>query len=244
MTDTMTPVEAWNDWIEGDLAEVKLEAMPALYEPGTNDRVLLITGENAGGKSMTAEILGTWAYQMAKLDGVGLEIMDLGMKRRTTSGIERGFIFGSEPQGESTGHVSVHVALSALENSRKRQGPHWLVLDEPDVGLGDGYHAALGRTFAAFAEELPDLCRGFVVVTHSRIIASSLVGAGAASLRIGPDLRPVRRWLQEGDVEKTESDLAALAETVHLNRKRITAMLREVTKKDRDEAPGGGGPRR
>ncbi|MBY3157323.1 hypothetical protein HFO56_33905 [Rhizobium laguerreae] len=220
----LTPAEVWKTWVEGDHSEMKREVLPSLFEEGQNPRALLITGENGGGKSLAVEILRQVSHDIVQAEGGKLEIMDIGMKRRVAAGIERSFIFGHETT-ESTGNVSIRVALRGVANSRDRDHPHWLILDEPDIGVGDGYHAAIGEYLADFANTLHPACMGFVVVTHSRAIARELIAAGASSLRVGADLRPVGEWLSDGDRPKSVADLLALQSVVSETRSNVNRLL-------------------
>lgn len=224
--ENLTPVDVWNDFLETD--EFKDEAngiIPSALESGGRRDILVVTGENASGKSLAFMIINQLGRSLAKQDKVELEVMDIGMGRRTRSGIEKGFIFGDE-NIDSTGNISIKVMQTAVANSRKREGFHYLMLDEPDIGVGEGYHNAIGRYLAEFAGELPEKCLGLVVATHSRRIAEKLLDAGASSLRLGGDLRPVREWVRDGDIEKSVEELIALKD-VSLERFRaVSAMLK------------------
>jgi Fe-S cluster assembly ATPase SufC len=220
----VTPAEVWKEWENGDHAEAKREVLPSFFEEGTNPRCLLITGENGSGKSLAVEILRQVSHDILQAEGGKLEVMDVGMKRRVAAGIERSFIFGHETT-ESTGNVSIRVALRGVANSREREHPHWLILDEPDIGVGDGYHTAIGEYLADFANTLHPACMGFAVVTHSRAIAKELIAAGASSLRVGQDLRPIGEWLANGDRPKSVADLLALQETVRDKRSSVNRLF-------------------
>lgn len=189
-------------------------ACPALSEPGVLDRVLVVTGENAGGKSLFCRYLD---------QNAGIEVMRVGMGIRTRSGIQRAMMFGDE-ETESTGAVSGNVVATAIRTARSRAGPHWLILDEPDVGLGEGYQAAAGEFLAEFARDLPSTTVGFVVVSHSRALVAPLVAAGACSVRIGDDRRAVARWLAEGDLPRTVDEFEAFGDKSRRRWKAVEAI--------------------
>jgi hypothetical protein len=221
----LSPVEVWTEFAElEEFAETRPEILPFLLEPGTRSDVLVMTGENASGKSLAFMILNNLARNFATQDGVSLEIMDIGMGRRTTSGIMKGLMFGDE-NTDSTGNISLKVMQTAVSTSRGRTGYHYLMLDEPDIGVGEGYHNAIGSFLVAFAEEMPEKCLGLVIATHSRRIVERLVNGGASSLRLGGDLRPVREWIRDGDIEKTVDDLVALKDTSRQRLLAVSAML-------------------
>lgn len=237
----ITPAEVWKTWDNGKHAEEKHEVLPSLFEEGANPRALLISGENAGGKSLAVAILRQVSNELAELEGGKLEVMDIGMNRRVAAGIERSFIFGHEAT-ESTGNVSIRTAIRGIENSRDRDHPHWLILDEPDIGVGDGYHRAIGQYLADFASSLHPACMGFAVVTHSRDIAKEIVAAGASSLRVGPDLRPVQEWLAHGDRPKSVEDLLALQGEARDTKSKVTRLF-EMLKAERKQSSAQRGMR-
>lgn len=182
---------------------------PILLEDGELPDVWVISGENAGGKSILCKAIQGKLQAMAKKDKQPFVAMRVGMDMRTESGVMRGMMFGSE-QDDSTGNNSAHTALTGMKSAREREELHWLILDEPDIGLGAGYRKALGEAFADFAKNLPEKTLGFMVVTHSPEVVGPLIEAGASSIRVGPDHRPVREWLRDGDLPKSIEDLMNL----------------------------------
>jgi hypothetical protein len=232
----LTPAAVWNHWLSSGHRDLKEAAIPSLFEEGTNPRLLVVTGENGGGKSLGVEIFRRLSDEMARERGTRLEVMDIGMKRRVAAGIERSFIFGHEAT-ESTGNVSVRTAIAGVRNSSERENDHWLILDEPDIGVGEGYHDALGRYLAAYGTDLPPLCSGFVVVSHSRSLIARLVEVGASSLRVGSDLRPVREWIDKGDIRKSIDDLLALQTAVRSTRSLVTELFDTLKEERRVALP-------
>lgn len=206
---------------------------PVLVEPGSLERVWVISGENAGGKSLFCRAVQVLAARAAKEAGGSLEVMRVGMDMRTTSGIQRALMFGDENR-DSTGKISVSCLLSGLRTAEGRENPHWLVLDEPDVGVGEGYRRAIGEMFSEFARNLPANTFGFIVVTHAREIAEPMVSAGASSVRVGDDLRPVAEWIRNGDLPKTVEDLKNLPTRATLRLRAVAATLSNANAKDED----------
>jgi hypothetical protein len=161
---------------------------PVRAEEGAHPRLLLVTGGNAGGKSLVCRFLNQKASE-AKV-----EFMRVGMGRRTRPGIERSFIFGHDEDRESTGRVSANAVRGGINTCRGREHPHYLCLDEPDVGLSDEMQGGLGALLAGFAADMPDKTLGLVVVTHSRHVAKALLALSPRCLRVGDDLRPTAEW--------------------------------------------------
>lgn len=200
---------------------------PISIEPGRLERVWVISGENAGGKSLFCKAVEGLVRSSSEEAGTPIEVMRVGMDRRTSSGIERALMFGDESR-QSTGMLSVSCLLSGLETSRNRTNPHWLILDEPDIGVGEGYRAAVGELFAEFSQNLPENALGFVIVTHAREIAGPMISAGASSVRVGRDLRPVAEWIRDGDLPKTLEELKSLPKRSTELYRTISAAIREA----------------
>lgn len=212
---------------------------PVLVEPGALQRVWVISGENAGGKSLFCRALQGMVRNRSKDAKTPVEVMRVGMDMRTTSGIQRAIMFGDE-NDDSTGKISISCLLSGMNTARGRENPHWLILDEPDIGVGEGYRRAIGELFADFGQDLPANTLGFMVVTHAREIAEPMVAAGASSVRVGPDLRPVAEWLAAGDLPKTREDLEALAATALGRFRAINGAIREANAETEPKSPRAG----
>ncbi|MBY3433852.1 hypothetical protein HFN89_06785 [Rhizobium laguerreae] len=222
----LTPVDVWEDF--SDLDEFKDEAVeiiPSILEVGERRDLLVVTGENASGKSLAFMLISQLGRTFAKQDKIDLEVMDIGMGRRTTSGIAKAFMFGDE-NIDSTGNISIKIVQTAVSTSQARKGFHYLMLDEPDIGVGEGYHNAIGHFLSDFAKDLPETCLGLVVATHSRRITERLLDAGASSLRLGSDLRQVREWVRDGDIEKSLDELINLKDISLQRFRAVTAMLK------------------
>lgn len=208
-------------------------ACPVLHEGG-NPHLVLVSGENAGGKSFFGRYLGVGVA--SRKDECRIEYLPVTMGMRTASGLHRVFMFPGEEGRESTGRISIAAVLGALRTCRGRSEPHWLLLDEPDVGLSESYQRALGETLRQFAVELPETTAGLVVVTHSRILASEFTGADPTMIRVGSDLRPTREWIAQGDLPRSVADVENLS-TVALHRMRAIARIMDARKAERSQAP-------
>lgn len=221
----LSPVKVWQEFLDMEKFNADRERLfPSRLDVGSREDVLVVTGENASGKSLAFLILNNLVRSFGKEDKIDVLVMDIGMSRRTKSGIEKAFMFGDEHL-DSTGNISIKVMQTGVANSRNKESYHYLMLDEPDIGVGEGYHNAIGQYLSEFAAALPEKCLGLVVATHSRKITRKLLDTGASSLRLGSDLRHVKEWVMHGDIEKSLGDLEAL-KTISLERFRgVSKML-------------------
>lgn len=181
------------------------------FEPGSdNARLLVVTGDNIGGKSFLLSALGEYARKY-----LDTPYIETSMRMRTSAGLHRAFMYGSD-QDQSTGMTSVKSVMGAMRTCEQRTEAHYLLLDEPDTGLSEGYQRALGEKLGRFANNLPAQTHGMVVTSHSRPLVRELVACSQAGglsphrLRMGDDLRPTRQWLDEGSAYRSLEDLERL----------------------------------
>ena len=149
-------------------------------QPG-HDRLLVITGENATGKSLLRRIL----QQLSRDDKV--EAMAISPEYRQMGGIARAFVFGDETY-EASGQIACHVVTTAIRTSKGRETPHIIILDDVDVGLSDNASAGVAEAIVAYCNE-PGPHLGFVtVITHRKPILAAFAQAGASHIRVGDEL--------------------------------------------------------
>lgn len=198
-------------WVAQESAMFNDDGTPFHAHVHAGDRrLVVVTGENASGKSLLFRILA------AKINEAGALPVTLSIRERTGSGsgemagFRRIAMFGEEYE-QSTGATSVTALQTAFKNLDRPQGSV-LGLDEPELGLSDGYAAALGRYVAEQIKALPRACSGVVVVTHSRSLVAGLVAGRRTAptfVSVGQDVT-LKQWLAEPEV-RTVDELLALS---------------------------------
>jgi hypothetical protein len=192
----------------------------ATYTPG-DDRVLLIVGENASGKSL--------AFRLASQIAASSNIMaiTLSIRERTGGGLaemggmRRAMIFGDE-ESSSTGAISARVVESGFENLKNRNAS-LLALEEPELGLSDGYARALGEFIGKKSRELPECACGVMVVTHSRSLGRGMMeglGATPSFITMSDAYSSYDEWLETQEYRSVE-DLLDLRNKAHENFRKI-----------------------
>lgn len=168
-------------------------------------RLVLITGENATGKSFVRRVLH------ALLQRESIEFMHISAEGRSMGGFQRAFLYGSE-EYESTGWISCKTIISGIKTCQGRDKPHVIFYDEPDLGLSEGYSAGLGLKIKDFVQNLPDKTFAIFITTHSRTLAKQLLPCCPYHLRLGgaPDLE---NWLKSEVIPLNIDDLAEIQRT-------------------------------
>lgn len=175
-------------------------------------RVLLVTGANASGKSLAFRLI-------AQLAGSNdIEALTLSIRERSGSGtfemsrMRQSMIYGNE-QTSSTGATSARVVQSGFHNLTNR-GPALLALDEPELGLSDGYAEALGEYIGQSAAGMTESSCGVMVVTHSRRLAEGVVrglNATPAMLSMEAEIDSVEAWIASRETRSVDELLGLKA---------------------------------
>lgn len=181
--------------------------------------LVLVTGENASGKSLFARIAGATLSQ-EKVVPVSVSIRErTGAGSFDMSRMRQVMMFGDEEEN-STGATSVRVISTAFKNLDHAEGSA-LLLDEPELGLSDGYARALGELIGSRSAAIPSPCIGVMVVTHSRSLVRGLLeGFNDTPVHVavtadGTDPQPgLDTWLDEQETRSVD-ELLALTDLGH-----------------------------
>ena len=180
------------------LVEFDIETLP-------ENPFIIISGDNASGKSFLCNTLKTFLSKDDKDKGGKFIGMDFSMNRRTSPGLSRAFIYGSE-EDQSTGEISIHSILGAIKNSKLYEDNHVIIFDEPDIGLSEAFIPALGQYINQYYNELPKTSGGIIMVTHNRLLVKELINVNPMTIRIGSQ-QSTLDWIQSGSPIKTIEDL-------------------------------------
>lgn len=204
------------------------EALPASFYRGADlSPTILLYGPNAVGKSLFQRALA----QLAKQEGFEPLMVSMGM--RTSSGMHRCFMFSAYgDQQESSGLNSFIAARGALRTACSPERKALVILDEPDIGLSDGYAEALGEWLAREERGLHANSAGIVLCTHSKPMVRRYLECTqhlphAVNLRdeltdVG---RAPREWLDQRDTYSVDL-LESLGQRAAEKRRRIYKLLK------------------
>ena len=165
----------------------------------------------------------------------------ISIRERTGAGtfemaaMRRVMMFGDESE-QSTGATSARVigtGFNTLHDRAQNNLPALLMLDEPEMGLSDGYAAAMGTYLAQQCKQMPDLACGVMVVTHNRGLVRALIealGETPSFVKTG-DPASLEEWL-EGERPRAVEELLALP-TVGLERWRAVNRILQRLRADK-----------
>lgn len=214
------------------------EDFPFSYHFEAGDgRVVILAGDNSSGKSLLGQVIAAKAHIVHQVSP-----MVASMARRTAEGMGRAIIYEDE-QYHPTGRTSVSVALKALRNLSTRleeEGAGLAILDEPDIGLSEGFAYAFGEKMAAMINALPqEGAWGALIISHSRQLAQGLVDhlARRPTFVHTSEPKTLDAWLAENP-RRSVADLEAMIDGWGPQFRMVTAILDEAqTLKDEADAP-------
>lgn len=196
--------------------------------PGRDPRICVIVGENASGKSVFFQVLAGIAKREHDLLPITISIRERsGAGTYEMSGMRRMMMFGDESQ-QSTGATSYNVVRNGFSNARRDDAKPLLLLDEPELGLSEGYARALGHYIGQEALALPETCAGVVIVTHSRTLVEGMTlmaGVNPTLVNLNPEPKPLLEWLETPEVRSID-DLKNLSDLA-IARRHAVAQLRK-----------------
>lgn len=165
-----------------------------------HEKILIITGENASGKSFIRRLIQLSCKQEK------VELIHLSQEARTMGWITSAFVYGSESY-DSTGYNSSNTITTGISTCQSRESDHYILWDEPDIGLSERYSGGVGVAIRKFVENLPKHTRGCVVITHSKALVKQLLSLNPSHLRLGDDLS-LNDWMNEiaepGDLKELQ----------------------------------------
>ena len=133
----------------------------------SKEKLIVITGSNASGKSLLRRIVSNNGRKN------NLLVADLSHERRTTQDITRAFLYGDE-NSDSTGNITASSLIGLFRTSAKWNENHLLIIDEPEIGLGEEAQMGMGIYIREKIESASDKLHNIVIFTHSRYILEEL----------------------------------------------------------------------
>lgn len=231
-----------NAIVESFSNTVLVESGPFPSQVSMRDsRVILLTGANASGKSLVFRLLAELAHNQETPP------ITLSIRERSGGGtfemaaMRRSMIYGEESE-QSTGATSMSVITRGFGNIRHRleEGTRSvLMLDEPEMGLSEGYARALGRYLAEQVQALPAEAPGLVVVTHSRPLIQAMTEQLAAEphfIYMGSEPKTLNEWLAQPE-DRSVEDLLQLVELGDAGRRNFSEWFKIQTaaRKEKEE---------
>ena len=216
----------------------------ARLEINPESNVFVVVGDNACGKSFFVDTARTVARNL----NPEVSTVSISIRERTGSGTDpmaamrRAMMFGDE-QEQSTGAISAGMIQKGFNNlqSRLEEGKKSvLVLDEPELGLSENFHAAVGSLIAQLASQTDPQSGAAVIVSHSRRLVTALMQTAnvPVSAVVMGEHQGLAQWLEDSE-DKPIEELLALKERNRDKHRQLDNIFKEIRQKhSKPKSPG------
>jgi hypothetical protein len=205
------------------------EAAHCIFDQAKNDdsKVIVMAGDNASGKSLVCR------YIRQRAQEAGLLSIEISMADRNKKGyMEMARSLGryGDEDAESTGHLTFYRLVKDIERLQEKKEPWLLVLDEPELGMGEDYFDALGKYIGSLVNdfEANKYCQGVVIVSHAKVLLKSLFKSleqDTQTVYVGDVTLSLMDWLN-GTQMKSVEELMRLTAKAKARRKVIHTYLK------------------
>lgn len=140
------------------------------------NKVTVLTGKNGSGKSLLRKMLPGAIAEKTGADSNHI-VASVSMETRT----QRKFEFSAfnslgidDPDNPTS--LETLYKINKLFEVCSAENQRFLVIDEPEIGMGEEMVVAITVLLNKTLESLPEGCLGVLVITHNRHIVSNLIG--------------------------------------------------------------------
>lgn len=139
-------------------------------------KLTILTGKNGSGKSLLRKILASSIATTTGTDPAHT-VAAVSMESRTNKKDSFSALnaMGIDDPDNPTSAESLYNIDSLVRNVSEER-PRYLVIDEPEIGMGEEMVAALAIKLNNMFAELPSGCFGVLIITHNRYLVNSLNG--------------------------------------------------------------------
>lgn len=180
-----------------------------------NNKILVITGDNSSGKSLLLKVLKNYSKKTFNIKSIIVSLQERLNPLESNGNENRRIICLKNELKLSTGVSSVESVNKSFDIMSKwtQDSDTLIILEEPEVGLAQGYEYALGQFIAekTLAEKDNKKFTGIVIVTHSKNVIKGIAEKNINPLFInmGKEYISMQEWLNKED-KKTVAELLNL----------------------------------
>ena len=138
--------------------------------------VTVLTGKNGAGKSLIRKLLAGYISEKTGTDPAHT-VASVSMESRTNKKENFSALnaAGIDDPTNPTSSESLYN-IKSLVKSLSEKHPRYIVIDEPEIGMGEEMVAALVIRLNEMFETLPIGCLGVMFITHNRQLVKNIKG--------------------------------------------------------------------
>ena len=137
-------------------------------------KVTLLTGKNGSGKSLVRKLTGIYIAEKLGFKNKSVAA-STSLQQRTESRTDFGAL-SSAMHDDPTSPTSLETfeKIKYLLKICKPDNKRFLIIDEPEIGMGEEMVAALTIFLNESLNPIPENCYGILIITHNRYIVENL----------------------------------------------------------------------
>lgn len=140
-------------------------------------KLTVLTGKNGSGKSLLRKLMGALIAKQTGTDP-SHTVASVSMESRT----QRKFDFSAlnslgidDPTNPTSGETLYNIE-SLVKAGSSESKPRYIVIDEPEIGMGEEMVAALAIRLNEMFKKIPKSLFGVMIITHNRHLVKNLKG--------------------------------------------------------------------
>lgn len=190
--------------------ENQIELIKDCAESVNPNVVTVLTGKNGSGKSLVRKLISGYLSDKLGTD-VNKTVASVSMESRSQPKHDFGALKSvaiDDPE-TPTGASSINNVDMLVSNACKKDSPRYIVIDEPEIGMGEELVMALCNKINKMFNPLPEGCLGVLIITHNRYLVNNIQGEFRNIEGMDKDAWLTREIIPT-DIEEFEKDALGL----------------------------------
>lgn len=180
------------------------------------NKVTILTGKNGSGKSLLRKLLARSIAEKTGKKDLSHLVASISMESRSQCKHDFGAFqsLGIDDPENPTGAESIHN-INMIFKTVKEDSPRYIVIDEPEIGMGEELVAGLVGKLNSMFDPFPKQALGIMVVTHNRYLVKNLENAEFVNLEGLTKEEWLNRIIIPTNIKQFEDDALGLYRAIN-----------------------------
>lgn len=188
----------------------QIELIKTCAESVNPNVVTVLTGKNGSGKSLVRKLISGYLSEKLGTDpNKTVAAISMESRSQRKHDFDALCALGIDDPENPTGAESVNNVNMLVGNACKKDSPRYIVIDEPEIGMGEELVMALCIKLNQMFNPLPEGCLGVLIITHNRYLVNNIEGEFRNIEGMDKDAWLTREIIPT-DIEEFETDALEL----------------------------------